>query len=207
MFIGEWNKSVILTYIGMGFAVLGMYMVYTGKVSQAFACLIVAGVCDLFDGAVARKCKRNEAQKLFGIQLDSLVDVLSFLALPVSIGISMGLNRWYHVLMLTLFCICGIARLAFFNVESNAESVNGDGPRKYYRGLPVTYTALIMPLVYLLHLIVPTNAFLWIYAGTMVGVAVLNILDIQVVKPKGIAYAGFAVLAIVMLIVFLVVLG
>lgn len=202
MFIGEWNKSVILTYIGMTFAVLGMYMAYKGNVSQAYACLIVAGVCDLFDGAVARKCKRNETQKLFGVQLDSLVDVMSFLALPVVICISIGMNQWYHMIILVLFCICGIARLAFFNVISEDGSV----PVKYYRGLPVTYTALILPIAYLISTVVPEGIFIIIYSVLVLMVAVLNVLDIKVVKPKGVAYVGFALLAIVMLAVFLVVL-
>ncbi len=200
MLIGEWNKSVILTYIGMAFSVLGMFCVHTGNQSYAFACLIVAGVCDLFDGAVARKCKRNERQKLFGIQLDSLVDVMSFLALPVTICISIGMNQWYHILVLVLFCVCGIARLAFFNVVSEG----GDEPIKYYRGLPVTYTALIFPMAYLLEAVMPSGLFVIIYTLLVVCVAILNILDIKVVKPKGIAYPLFALLAIVMLVVYLI---
>ena len=195
MFIGEWNKSVILTYVGMAFAVVGISRAFSGNVLMAYSCLIIAGVCDLFDGAVARKCKRTEAQKQFGIQLDSLVDVVSFLALPVTISIGMGMRRWYHIL------ICGIARLAFFNVVSSADLV------KYYRGLPVTYTALILPVIYLLKYCMPESVFLVVYAAVLVMIAGLNILDIKVVKPKGMAYVLFALLAIVMLVLFLVVLG
>ena len=202
MFIGEWNKSVILTYIGVCFAVLGICLVGSGAVYQAYACLIVAGVCDLFDGAVARKCKRTEAQKRFGIELDSLVDVMSFLALPTAICIGMGLRQWYHIAALLLFGICGIARLAFFN----AEDADSEGPVKYYRGLPVTYTALILPLAYLLKYVLSEEFFPAVFIGVVVLVAILNILDIKVIKPRGIAYVFFAVLALVMLVVFLAVL-
>lgn len=203
MFIGEWNKSVILTYIGVGFAVLGICLAGSGSLLQAYACLMTAGVCDLFDGAVARKCKRTEAQKRFGIELDSLADVVSFLALPVAICIGMGMRQWYHMAVLLLFSICGIARLAFFN----AADADGEEPVKYYRGLPVTYTALILPLAYLLKYVLPDNdIFLAVFTGVMALVALLNILDIKVVKPKGIAYVFFAVLAIVMLVLFLAVL-
>uniref|UniRef100_UPI0040566AE3 CDP-alcohol phosphatidyltransferase family protein n=1 Tax=Acetatifactor sp. TaxID=1872090 RepID=UPI0040566AE3 len=206
MLIGEWNKSVILTYIGMAFAVIGIYLAFSGSVLPAYACLIVAGVCDLFDGAAARKCKRNEAQKQFGIQLDSLVDVVSFLALPVAICISLGMNQWYHILVLVVFCICGIARLAFFNVSSNEENGAGEVPVKYYRGLPVTYTALILPCAYLLKYLMPQNVFVAVYTVAVGMIAILNILDIKVVKPRGLAYVFFAVLAIVMLVLFLLVL-
>lgn len=202
MFIGEWNKSVILTYIGMGSAVLGMYFACTWNVYGAFAALIVSGVCDLFDGAVARKCKRNEAQKLFGVQLDSLVDVINFLAFPTILGIFIGMNRWYHLLVLILFCVCGIARLAFFNISSEG----GDAPVKYYRGLPVTFTALILPIIYLLHLCLAQNVFTVVYTIAMLLIALLNILDIKIAKPKGMAYPIFALLAVGMLVVYLVVL-
>ena len=61
MFIGVWNKSVILTYIGLFFSVIGMYLAFTNEnILYAFSCLMVSGVCDLFDGKVARMCKRTE---------------------------------------------------------------------------------------------------------------------------------------------------
>ena len=199
MFIGEWNKSVILTYIGMAAAVLGIYCVYDSMIYRAFACLIVAGVCDLFDGAVARRCKRNENQKLFGIQLDSLVDVMSFLALPIVICIGIGMNKWYHLIFLTVFAICGIARLAFFNVVAE----NRSEPVSYYRGLPVTYTALILPIVYLLAFILEKNVMVWVMAAVILVIAFMNIFDFKVKKPRGLAYPCFAILAIVMLSVYL----
>lgn len=203
MWIGEWNRSVILTYIGMAFSVLGICQAVLGNVVYGFSCLMAAGVCDLFDGAVARKCKRNEAQKLFGVQLDSLVDVMSFLALPVCLCLRIGMNRWYHILILAVFCICGIARLAFFNVTSEG----GEEPVKYYRGLPVTYTALILPVVYLLSLALPKGVFLTVYSVVVAAVAGLNILDIRVPKPKGAACLFFALLAAGMLSLFLLVLA
>lgn len=202
MFIGEWNKSVILTYAGVGFSVLGICLAGSGAILQAFVCLMAAGVCDLFDGAVARRCKRSEAQKRFGIELDSLADVMGFLALPAAICIGMGMRRWYHIAAILIFCVCGIARLAFFN----AEDADGEGPVKYYRGLPVTYTALILPLVYLLKYALPDAAFLAVFAAGLVLVAFFNILDVKVAKPGGIAYVFFAALALIMTVLFLAVL-
>lgn len=203
MFIGEWNKSVLLTYVGMAFAVLGIFMASEGKVLQAIACLIVAGICDVFDGTVARLCKRTERQKKFGIQLDSLADVVNFLALPVSICINIGMNKWYHIGILIWFSVCGVARLAFFNVTT--EEI--EGPVKYYRGLPVTYTALIIPFVYLLKYVLADKIFLIVISFTMVATSILNILDIKVIKPKKGAYALVSVAAAGMLVLYLGVLG
>ena len=71
--IGKWNKSVILTYIGLAFAVAGIFLASReGCLNYAWCCLMAAGVCDLFDGAVARKVKRTDEEKKFGVELDSM---------------------------------------------------------------------------------------------------------------------------------------
>ena len=69
--IGKWNKSVILTYIGLTISVLGIMLVlFDVDLKYVMICLIVAGICDLFDGTVARRCKRTKEEKEFGIELD-----------------------------------------------------------------------------------------------------------------------------------------
>ena len=104
MIIGKWNKSVILTYIGLCFGILGMFFAFVSEnILYAFSCLLVAGVCDLFDGVIARKCKRTKEEKLFGIELDSLVDVFNFIALPIAILFGMNFNCWYCILVYMFF--------------------------------------------------------------------------------------------------------
>ena len=202
MFIGKWNKSVILTYIGLAVSVLGIFICFSNyekSVNYAMSCLIVAGICDLFDGFIARRCKRTEQEKNFGIELDSLVDAIDFIALPIAIFLQLQMNAWYHYIILVVFAICGIARLAYFNiiVEDNSK------PIKYYMGLPVTYTALIFPIFYLLKYIIPLNIFNIIFTSLIVVVSLLNIINIKIKKPKGIAYLIFSLLAIVVLVLYL----
>ena len=201
MILGKWNKSVILTYVGLAFAVCGIFLaVTTTRVDLSYSCLMVAGICDLFDGFVARKVKRNEEEKAFGVELDSLVDTINFIALPICIFIQSGLTSPIYIALYILYAICGIARLAYFN----AVTADSSGPVKFYTGLPVTYTALIFPLFYLLSLVIPDNIFPVIYALVILGVSALEVLKVKVVKPKGAAYIFFALLAIVMLVVYLV---
>ena len=117
MFIGKWNKSVILTYVGLAFAITGMYIALVlEKPGVAFMCLMAAGVCDMFDGKIARLCKRNQEEIAFGIELDSLVDVVCFILLPIIIYISLGFTKWYNLVSYILLAICGIARLGYYNV-------------------------------------------------------------------------------------------
>ena len=110
MIIGKWNRSVIITYLGMISAVFGMYLAMVmDEPRYAYACLMVSGVCDLFDGMVARKVKRDEQEKAFGVQLDSLVDVISFIALPITVFVASGLNDIWYIPLFAVFAISGIA--------------------------------------------------------------------------------------------------
>lgn len=193
--IGKWNRSVILTYAGLGFAIAGIYLSFCAEnLNYSMICLVAAGICDLFDGAVARKCKRTEEEKQFGIQLDSLVDVMSFLALPVTIFIKAGMQEIYHIIIIMFFGICAIARLAFFNIT--AEVKKEDKPISFYRGLPVTYTALIIPLCYAFLLYSKKEWILTAFTILVPGIGMLNILDIPIKKPGGVAYVIFAILAV-----------
>lgn len=200
MFIAKWNKSVVLSYIGLVFAIVGMYIcITTGNVLHALSCLIVSGVCDLFDGKVARMCKRTKDEVKFGIQLDSLVDTASFVVFPIIILLTIGLTEWYHIPVLALFAICGIARLGHFNciVEDSNK------PVKYYTGLPVTAIALVLPLLYLFSYLLTPFVFEIVLTILIAANALLNILTIKVKKPTGIAYPIFAIAAVVMLVLFL----
>ena len=201
MFVGKWNKSVILTYAGLLFAVLGIFLAFTqDKINYAFCCLMVSGVCDLFDGMVARRCKRTEEEKMFGIELDSLVDTMSFVALPICIFIAMGLTHIWDIIIYMLFAVIGVARLAYFNIDT----ADSEKAIKYYIGLPVTYVALIFPLLYLLRLPLEDKIFVPVFTAGIIIVSVLEILKIKVIKPKGIWYGIFGVLAIALLTVYLV---
>ncbi|MCR4688543.1 MAG: CDP-alcohol phosphatidyltransferase family protein [Saccharofermentans sp.] len=204
MLVGKWNRSVILTYAGMVISVLGIFLALTtDKINYAFCCLMIAGICDLFDGMVARRCKRTDEEKLFGIELDSIVDTVSFVALPVCIFIASGLTAIWDVLIFILFALAGVARLAYFNIDT----ADSNKAVKYYIGLPVTYTALIFPLIYLLSFPLEAGIFMWIYRAVIVLVSVFEMLKINVPKPRGIWYGIFGVLAIVLVTVYLSFLG
>lgn len=166
-------------------------MLCGNNLSFAMICLIFAGICDLFDGKVARMCKRDEQEKEFGKQIDSLADVFLFLGLPAFIGVKLFAETKILNFVLIFYVLGGIIRLAWFNMIAD-----NFGPVKYYTGLPVTSTALILPLVYTLELILKfSNTYLW--GAVYLAMAVLFILNIKIPKPKGIWYAIFLILAIV----------
>ncbi len=196
MFIGKYNRSVILTYIGVGIAFLGVALVLAGHTALAMICLILAGICDLFDGVIARRCKRDEVAKEFGIQIDSLADVIDFLTLPSVLGLyltsGVGLFR-YPILL--LYILCGIIRLAWFNTSAATEGV-----RSHYDGLPVTYSALILPVLWVIlkyvGSVLPMTAVSAIWAAAYIVMGLLFILNVKVPKPRGIWYGVLGILAV-----------
>ena len=204
LFIGKYNKSVILTYVGIAFAFAGIALSLSGQLAAAMVCLILAGICDLFDGVIARRCKRDEAAREFGVQIDSLADVINFLALPSVLGMylmeGIGAVRY---LILFGYVLCGIIRLAWFNTSAAAQ-----GPRSHYDGLPVTYSALIFPILWAFLGFLggaPKAAFMAVvWAVAYAITAVLFILNVKVAKPRGIWYGVFAVLAVGVTVLILV---
>jgi CDP-diacylglycerol--serine O-phosphatidyltransferase len=104
--------------------------------ARAALFIVFAGIFDGLDGRVARMT-RTESE--FGMQMDSLVDVVSFGVAPGVLLYKWGLDAWGQVgfLIAFLFILCGVFRLARFNLRS-VQASQGDGPKKYNEGLPIT---------------------------------------------------------------------
>lgn len=194
MFIGKYNKSLIVTYIGVVFAIIGMYFAFASEAKYSMICLVLAGICDLFDGKIARMCKRTKDEISFGIQLDSLADTIDFVAFPVVFGLSLGLNSWYHIVGYILLAMAGVQRLAHFNVLVGSKE--GDAPVKFYSGLPVTSTSVTFPLIWLLSGLMGTGVYHIVYICLVYLTAFLFVANIKIPKFKGIAYPILAVVAI-----------
>ena len=159
-FIGVYDYTVILTYISLISAVTGMIFATRGNFGVAVLCVFLSGFCDAFDGMVARSKKnRTEDEKAFGIQLDSLVDVISFGVVPAFFCYQMGVQGVIGLICVFGYSICAVIRLAFFNVQEGKRQQQEGGSNKFYRGLPVTAISMIFPLVYLLRGILSRKLF------------------------------------------------
>ena len=64
-FIGYYGYWVILTYLSVVSAIVGIYFSFNGNIKEALICLMISGVCDMFDGTVARMAKRTDNEKKF----------------------------------------------------------------------------------------------------------------------------------------------
>ena len=181
--IGFYNYTVILTYLSLVSSLLGIKFAFEGKAFAAMACLAASGICDMFDGVVARSKKnRTDDQKNFGIQLDSLCDVVCFGVFPAIFLYFNGVDSIVGIALLVLFVLCAVIRLAFFNVLEIKRQKTEGGAAKKYRGLPVTSIAIILPLTFLLHYVLPDNVMTVIYYVLAAVVPFLFVLDISIPK-------------------------
>ena len=145
--IGFYSYTVVLTYLGLASAAMGMILTFQGFAKYALFCLAFSGLCDMFDGKVARlKKDRTEDEKRFGIQINSLCDVVCFGAFPMILCYSIGMRGPAGISILVFYLIAGVIRLAFFNVMEEKRQDETDEARKYYQGLPITSIAIILPL-------------------------------------------------------------
>lgn len=199
--VGFYNYTVWLTYAGAAAAVCGIFFSAGGHPFWGVICLLFAGATDMFDGKIASTMKRNEAEKNFGIQIDSLCDLISFGVLPVAIGYGLGLSGGFFFVSAVLYIICAIIRLAYFNVDEIMRQKNENGSRKTYYGLPVTAAAMLFPLIYGLNDLLGA-ALLPVYQVALLAVAAAFILKFKIRKPRGAALwvifaLGLAVVALV----------
>ena len=184
-FIGVYDYTVILTYMSVFSAVVGMIFTADGRFTAAVLCLMFSGLCDAFDGAVARSKKnRTEDEKAFGIQLDSLCDVVSFGVFPAYLCYHMGVDGIVGMICVFAYVLCAVSRLAFFNVQEGKRQQAEGGKNKVYRGLPVTSISMIFPLVYLLRKLFAPNVFAVLLHVLLAVTAFLFVLDFSVHDPQ-----------------------
>ncbi len=111
----------------------------------AFILLPTALVCDVLDGYVARLNKKR--QSVLGADLDSLADVISFGVAPAVLGFTLGLRGGWDMAILTYFVVCGVSRLARFNVTSAELADETTGKVKYFEGTPIPTSIVIVLLL------------------------------------------------------------
>ena len=119
--------------------------VFQEKYFYGAMAILLAGVFDVLDGKVARLTGSGSK---FGIQYDSLADLVSFGIAPAVLAFNWALRPygrfgWFAAF---LFVVCGALRLARFNVMA------ASGDTKYFKGLPIPAAASMVSLVILLYL-------------------------------------------------------
>ena len=129
-------------------------------------------------------------------RIDSIADMAAFGIAPAVIAVHLGLTSPFGVMGLIFYVCCGAMRLAFFNVHGIAQ----DGKRRFYTGLPVTYSALVFPMLLLFATSPAEPPLLWLIHANFWVLGALFVLRVPVPKPGGIFYVIFPLVAVVLTI-------
>ena len=204
LFIGVYNPSIILTYISVFCSIVGLGFLATysestslNVISLCMILLAVAGVCDMFDGKVARMCKRTEKEKEFGIQLDSLADTVSFVVFPATLLMFVCNFTIFSIVVAMFYVFTGIMRLGWFNITTEEN-------KGFFQGLPVTMSALIFPTCYFVLRYLDKVMGNGLFIGLYLAVATLFILNFKMKKPSLKVSLGLLGLAFVVIALFLI---
>ncbi len=220
--IGVYDYTVILTYLSTISGVLGIIITMTGMGHPYCGTLFLmfSGLLDGFDGKVARTKKdRTELEKEFGIQIDSLSDLICFGVLPASIGIAQlrvsGLltdlgrraekpDHYAFILLLisiaAFYVLAALIRLAYFNAtqDERAEEAKIKG-KSYFTGLPVTTAALVFPLTLVLHWFIKADLTIF-YFWLLFIVGLMFVANFKVPKPNKKQFAIILLIGLIELI-------
>ena len=140
----------IITLISalLGFA--SIILIFQGKLEISLVLILLAVIADGADGAVAR----YTGYGVLGANLDSLADVISFGVAPsVAAFVFLGKLGFLAWIPASIFLVCGILRLARFNVE---------GKKDGFEGIPITSGGFIVALFLLAKDEVPYKEYVFI---------------------------------------------
>ena len=190
--VGYYDFWVLLTYLSVVSALVGIFFAFQERILFAILCLMVSGICDTFDGRVARLKKRNNREKSYGMHIDSLADLIGFGIVPAVIGYAVwsyhGVLSIHHAIIAAVFVLSALIRLAHFNVNESfgieTEPQNQNSKQKYFEGMPTTTVAVLIPLVFSITNIIEAP-FYTVYSVMLVCVSVLYVVRIKIPKPRG----------------------
>lgn len=182
--IGVYDYTVIATYLSLLLGAWRPLFRRAKRASRRHAVPDARGAARCLRRRIARTKKdRTEQEKRFGIQIDSLNDLVCFGVLPAAIGWSMDCDRLWFLATMSFFALCALIRLAYFNVTEEERQNQMSEHRAYYLGVPVTASAVLAPLFYLLSLRFALNCAV-VYALGLFLLGVLYITPIRVKKPQ-----------------------
>ena len=179
----------IITLINALFGFASILMTLHGQIESALVLIFLAVMADGADGAVAR----YSGNGVLGANLDSLSDVISFGVAPAVVAfVSLdSMDNWMEVFP-GLFLVCGILRLARFNVSEKKDG---------FEGIPITAGGFIVALFLLMRNFVPY--FEVIFPALLLVLSVLMVSTISYPKiKKPIVIAPFAIVLVFDITVF-----
>lgn len=169
----------ICSLVGLFCAVLGIYYAVLGNFPAAMIGMLWAVFFDWSDGIIARRMKgRTREQKSFGLQLDSLIDVVSFSICPAVVLLSYGQFSPWFLPGAFIIVATGVIRLSYFNVFGLVD-------KSTYMGLALDNNIIILAFAFLFNGLVGQTAFAIVLYVLLMALAVLNVSPVRTPKLAG----------------------
>jgi CDP-diacylglycerol--serine O-phosphatidyltransferase len=186
----------ICSLAGLLCAVLAIYYAILGIFPAAMIGLIWAVFFDWSDGIIARRLKgRNDKQREFGGQLDSLIDIISFSICPAIVLLSYGHFSPWFLPGAFIIVATGVLRLSYFNVFGLVDEST-------YMGLALDNNIIILVFAFLFNGLISHTAFsIFIYILLML-LAALNVAPIKTPKFAGRWYYALFVYTLALSVIY-----
>ncbi len=185
----ELHPKPILSYIsdipnicslaGLGCTLLAIYFTILGVYHAAMIGMIWAVAFDWADGLIARRMKgRTGADRIFGGQLDLLIDIVSYGVVPAILILSYGNFDPIFLPVVFVMLVSGVIRLSYFSTFGLAEGSK-------YTGLALDNNNIFLVFVFLFEGLFSQGVFSVILGASGLGLAALNVSQIKAPKLSG----------------------
>ena len=169
----------ICSLLGLLSAMFGIYFAIEGNFLASIISILWAVLFDWYDGIIARKMKgRTNEQGVFGEQLDSMIDIVSFGILPAILLLSYGNYSIWFMPGAFIIVAASAIRLSYFNVYGLIDS-------KTYMGLALDNNVLILAFVFLFENFFSYTVFSIIIYSLLMVLSALNLSSIRTYKFGG----------------------
>lgn len=193
--IGNVYPALFITYANAATGLMGIFATIAGNVKLALVLLVLAALCDVFDGVVARRSRQTNKQKEMGVTADTLADAVSFGVFPAVFLCVIGSMQPLFCIASAVYMLAVLHRLTIFNVTGVGEMTK----TRHFIGLPSIAIVVVLPLIYLVTK--GNHQSAEIIALVMIGLAVLNVSNLRIPKSSGKnAYIGYVLVATLLVV-------
>jgi len=164
-----------LTILNMFLGFLSIIFIMKGKYFDAGLFILLAGLMDVFDGKIARSLGISSK---FGVEFDSLADVVSFCVAPSFLVYNLyceNINYIVGAIFSFIPLIAGTVRLAKYNLDTDE-----DNPKSYFIGLstPISTVTILSFMYFSIYIGGPSN-----YGDSRIGLILVCILGLLMLSP------------------------
>jgi len=169
----------ICSLMGLVCSILAIYFMFIGIYQIAMIGMIWAVGFDWADGIIARKIQnRTKEEKIFGGQLDLLIDIVSYGIAPAILILSFSNFNPLFLLPALIMLIFGVMRLSYFSTFGLSEEAK-------YTGLAIDNNSIVLVFIFLFSGYFDKIVFSILLGIVGVFLAILNISDIKTPKLSG----------------------